>query len=692
MSQAPEDPQISESPSSAPVQYWSMAMLLAAGGVAFVFWRAWICDDAFITFRHVANCLAGHGPVFNPGERVQGFTHPLWFLILLTGSLVLDTYPLAVVLGLISTAVVILLAAWFFRNRRYNGLCLLTVAAVLLSSRTFIEYQTSGLETCLTHLLVLWTFAWLLSFASSETAVDRAGLTLNLHGLGKWGTEGVGGQEPTERSPALDRLAGIGQGPAPALIVLACSVLMLTRPDYLVPCVPLLVLVIRLLWRHGRRRDWLLSLLAAVPLLAWYGFSTVYYGTPLPNTAYAKTGMPLGTTILHGLTYQRDYGAHEQVHGLIFPIVLIAQTVLAIRDIRAKRPGGGVRLCLVLAVWLQAAYVVLIGGDFMRGRFLTFRLVAIAVLAGDLVGYLSATRLGSARRPGQISPATAGRPAADLSKSARWWRTAFTLAMIAGLAWSFGQAASQLSRRRAVGPPGVYPALPIAFLAVTGLSSVVLAALLIKRRTLAPGRVAVCLVLAGSGLSVLFDFRPRTSKIPLDGIADEHAWYRGTWRESRFAPPGRYPVSMVNDWVRLGKSARQYADRHGPIAVSFDTIGLLGYHGGPGVQIVDQYGLTDPFIARLPAEPISRVGHLLHDIPNEYLGSRQVVSELTDWRRRLDEGDPSLAAEARALVPTDSWADGQLEQLWKDIQTVTRDPVLSVGRWRLIPGYAAGRR
>ncbi|HET9265977.1 MAG TPA: hypothetical protein VFO14_23205 [Vicinamibacterales bacterium] len=45
--------------------------------------NAWLGDDAYITFRAVWNVLHGYGPVFNPGERVQAFTHPLWFLIMI---------------------------------------------------------------------------------------------------------------------------------------------------------------------------------------------------------------------------------------------------------------------------------------------------------------------------------------------------------------------------------------------------------------------------------------------------------------------------------------------------------------------------------------------------------------------------------------------------------------------------------
>ena len=43
---------------------------------------AWLADDASFTVRTVLNWLNGAGPVFNVGERVQAYTHPLWFLVL----------------------------------------------------------------------------------------------------------------------------------------------------------------------------------------------------------------------------------------------------------------------------------------------------------------------------------------------------------------------------------------------------------------------------------------------------------------------------------------------------------------------------------------------------------------------------------------------------------------------------------
>ena len=40
----------------------------------------WI-DDAFITFRYARNLADGLGPVFNPGEAVEGYTTFLWMLV-----------------------------------------------------------------------------------------------------------------------------------------------------------------------------------------------------------------------------------------------------------------------------------------------------------------------------------------------------------------------------------------------------------------------------------------------------------------------------------------------------------------------------------------------------------------------------------------------------------------------------------
>ena len=57
-------------------------MLLHLPWLALLGWfssAAWsLTDDAFISFRYVRNLLEGHGLVFNPGERVEGYSNFLW--------------------------------------------------------------------------------------------------------------------------------------------------------------------------------------------------------------------------------------------------------------------------------------------------------------------------------------------------------------------------------------------------------------------------------------------------------------------------------------------------------------------------------------------------------------------------------------------------------------------------------------
>src|ERR1700704_3465122 len=54
------------------------ALMIAIGG-----WQhRWMDEDAFINLRIVDQIFAGHGPVFNAGERVEASTSTLWIVVL----------------------------------------------------------------------------------------------------------------------------------------------------------------------------------------------------------------------------------------------------------------------------------------------------------------------------------------------------------------------------------------------------------------------------------------------------------------------------------------------------------------------------------------------------------------------------------------------------------------------------------
>ena len=61
--------------------------------------------DGYIYLHVVQNILAGHGPVFNAGQRVEAFTSPLWTALLSLASFVtpFSLTTLAVDLGLLLT-------------------------------------------------------------------------------------------------------------------------------------------------------------------------------------------------------------------------------------------------------------------------------------------------------------------------------------------------------------------------------------------------------------------------------------------------------------------------------------------------------------------------------------------------------------------------------------------------------------
>ena len=50
--------------------------------------RRWIADDGLIVLRTVRNLLAGNGPVFNAGERVEANTSTVWSYLIYLGGLV----------------------------------------------------------------------------------------------------------------------------------------------------------------------------------------------------------------------------------------------------------------------------------------------------------------------------------------------------------------------------------------------------------------------------------------------------------------------------------------------------------------------------------------------------------------------------------------------------------------------------
>jgi len=119
----------------------------------------------------------------------------------------------------------------------------------------------------------------------------------------------------------------------------------------------------------------------------------------------------------------------------------------------------------------------------------------------------------------------------------------------------------------------------------------------------------------------------------------------------------------------------------------YEAVGLLGFHAGPAVHIIDPMGLTDPLLARQPALPDWRIGHFKRAIPEGYvpglehcldhLFPRAVVAPPTrdcgDW-----PGD------------TNRLTDPRLAQEYDLIRLVTQGPLFSLARVRAIVRLQTG--
>lgn len=133
---------------------------------------AWLCDDIFISFIYAKNFLEGNGLVYNPGERVEGFTHPLWvFFLIIFKYIGIDFEITPKILGILSfIGIIFLLFAISYKREKLNNFenYFFPLAAIFcISNYDFIIWTTGGLETMFYAFLVFLIF-YVLNFSEYE--------------------------------------------------------------------------------------------------------------------------------------------------------------------------------------------------------------------------------------------------------------------------------------------------------------------------------------------------------------------------------------------------------------------------------------------------------------------------------------------------------------------------------------------
>ncbi|KPK74668.1 MAG: hypothetical protein AMJ89_05645 [candidate division Zixibacteria bacterium SM23_73] len=275
-------------------------------------------DDAFISYRYVKNFINGHGLVFNPGERVEGYTNFLWVMILsIFAQLGLDMIIVSKILGVAAGATTLFLIyqislnffgkkEWFFP---------LFAPLLLASNSAFAYWSISGLESVFFAMTVLLSVYFYFTHQR--------------------------------------------------LMIISSALSTLIRPEG--------VLVFGILILHKfffsaakgggsfGKRDNLNKCLSYILgfvllLLPFLIFKLFYYGDLLPNPFYAKTGFSL-EYLKTGMAYFWLFLKHYGLWGTLYLI-----PILFYRDLEAKGK------LILLMVYIYTLYIIIIGGDVLKAH------------------------------------------------------------------------------------------------------------------------------------------------------------------------------------------------------------------------------------------------------------------------------------------------------------------------------------
>jgi hypothetical protein len=310
-------------------------LLILFSSFLLFFERIWVGEDAFIFFRYVHNLVSGNGLVFNVGERIEGFTSPLWVFVLSLSHIILgwEYRQLAIVLGLLFGTLTIFML--LFKDSK-SSVTFSFGVLVLIANSAFRDFVTSGFETSLVLFLL------------TLVALDIKNMSF------------------LKKSLKVGLLVGL---------------LVLARPETFLIFAFLMVLY---LLNAAKQHEWKLFikyLLFPALLVGGYQiFRLGYYSSLLPNTFYAKHGGDL--YFVQGLNYILDFfNSYPLTIILLVVVVLLVFLNKYYRWVIDKDLKGRIYL-LGLSLALSS-YVLFSGGDFMHGRSLLMAFLLLAIALND---------------------------------------------------------------------------------------------------------------------------------------------------------------------------------------------------------------------------------------------------------------------------------------------------------------------
>lgn len=250
-------------------------------------------DDTFIYLQFAKNLIHGNGISFNAGEPSYGFTSPLWmFIIALGGRMGIDLLLAAKALDLVFASLA-LIAFYLvaYEIIRDASVSILTTVAFSVNA-WMVRWAGSGMETSLSVFLVLLTIWFCLRNEYFVAVVFGALLTL-------------------------------------------------VRPEagLMLPLILIDVYVNSFNRKRALHHAAALVLVYVSLLTPWWVFAYSKFGTVIPNTASAKSGLMLrfDNLISTGADVAKTIATTD---GVALAVLIIAGSMICLRTRRSRGEEG----------------------------------------------------------------------------------------------------------------------------------------------------------------------------------------------------------------------------------------------------------------------------------------------------------------------------------------------------------------
>ncbi|SEH57504.1 arabinofuranosyltransferase [Mycolicibacterium rutilum] len=525
--------------------------------------RRWIADDGLIVLRTIRNLLAGNGPVFNAGERVEANTSTLWTYLVYLGALVGGSVrleyvvlTLALVLSVLGVVLAMLgtgrLYAPSLRGRR--ALMLPAGALVYIAVPPARDFATSGLENglVLAYLGLLW---WMMvSWAQQPRAYQPQPVPR-------------GGVPTIRRQPAGPAVSERPLGAFDAALAFVAGLSVLVRPE--LALIGGLALVMMLVAARGWRSRAVIVVAGGLLPVGYQIFRMGYYGLIFPGTAVAKDAS--GAKWSQGFVYLANF---NQPYLLWAPAILLAGLGAVVwvtrgrtgsgraaaaagrnRFVRMVQSPAAVVIFFLVSGLLQGVYWIRQGGDFMHGRVLLTPLFCL-LLPVSVIPVVLPDTTRMARGAGYLF----------VGATSVLWLAVAGWALWAANSSGMGKDATRVTYSGIVDERRFYAQ-------ATGHAHPLTAA------------------------DYLDYPRMRAVLEALENTPDG----------ALLLPSGNYDQWDVVPAIPPPPDAPK--DQKGPHTVFFTNLGMLGMNVGLDVRVIDQIGLANPLAAHTSRLEDGRIGH-----------------------------------------------------------------------------------